>query len=148
MDRFDQNIIYLLSLLFLGITILWYFVLAVRVRFRTSANSPDTFLRYRSINKQTSGLSADILHASLMGSAFSLASAIYVFLNWAATDGAFVLWAPITWTLGAVVLYLLRKRVFKESRDTWTMHGFLQKKYNSTTLKHYASVITIIVFLL
>jgi len=148
MDRFDQETIHALSLLFIGITILWYFVLAVRTRQRMGDPSLETFLRYRSDNRQTSGLSAEVLHASLMGSAFSLASAIYVYLNWAATDGAFVLWSPITWTLGAVVLYVLRGQVFKESRDTWTLHGFLQKKYGSITLKRYASVITIAVFLL
>lgn len=148
MDRFDKETIHLLSLLFVGATILWYLMVALRARKRIGGDTADSFLRYRSPDAGAPGLSAEVLNASLMGSAFSLASAIYVFINWAATDGAFVLWAPITWTFGAVLLFALRGRIFRESRDTWTMHGFLEKHYDSAVLMRLASVVTSAVFLL
>jgi Na+/proline symporter len=148
MDRFDKETIQLLSLLFVGLTIYWYLAVAVRTRKKIGDASIRGFLRYGGDDEHTPSLSADVLHASLMGSAFSLASAVYVYLNWAASDGAFALWSPITWTLGAVILFVLRARIFRESRNTWTLHGFLQNKYDSVALKRLASIITSAVFLL
>jgi len=150
MERFSQDIIHTLALLFVAATVLWYFWVALRTRRVFLGNtSPDAFLRYRTDDPGgVPPLSAPLLQASLMGSAFSLASSVYVYLNWAATDGAFVLWSPITWAGGALLLYLLRHQIFRESRNAWTLHGFLQEKYSSPQLKRLASIITSLVFLL
>ena len=150
MDRLSQEAVRLLALGFSGLTVLWYFVVAAKSR-RSFVNTsaPDAFLRYRGdVPTGVPPLSAQLLHASLMGSAFSLASSVYAYLNWAAIDGAFVLWSPITWALGAFVLYLLRRQVFQASRKSWTLHGFLEETYGSSVLKRLASVITSLVFLL
>jgi len=149
MDRFPKDVIQSLALLFVGVTVLWYFIVALRTRRSLGRATPDAFLRYRSDDPTgVPPLTGRLLQASLMGSAFSLASSVYVYLNWAATDGAFVLWSPITWAMGAVILYLLRHQIFRESRNTWTLHGFLQQKYDSVLLKRLASIITSLVFLL
>lgn len=149
MDRFSKDLIQSLALLFVGLTVLWYFIVAIRTRRSLGKTTPDAFLRYRTDDPTgVPPLTGRLLQASLMGSAFSLASSVYVYLNWAATDGAFVLWSPITWAMGALILYLLRHQIFRESRGAWTLHGFLQEKYDSILLKRLASIITSLVFLL
>lgn len=148
MDRFSPFIIDVISYVFLALILLFFLVIAYRHYKSYLPNRVDAFLRYRSTGIESTGLTSSLLRATLMASSFSLASAIFVYISWAATDGVFALWSPITWTLGAFILYLFRKRIFKESRDVWTIHAFLKKKYDSTPLMKLTSLITSAVFLL
>lgn len=147
MDRFDPDTIRLLTLIALGATILGYIVVALRHR-RQAGVRIDSFLRYRREDGSGPAVSSQLLRATLMASAFSLASAIYVYIDWAGADGMFVLWSPITWAAGALLLYLLRAAIFRESRGAWTLHQFLGQRYSSRGLMRLASIVTSTVFLL
>ena len=133
---------------FLIITVLWYFLRALRHRTTATYGRVDTFLRYRSTATTGAPITSSLLKATLMASAFSLASAIYVYVDWASFDGMFVLWSPITWAAGALIFYFLRVRIFNASRETWTLHSFLQKRYDSVSLMRVTSLITSLFFLL
>jgi len=148
MDPFSSDTIHFVSYLAILASVLFYLLIAYFNSRRYNPNRADTYLRYRHTDTIESGMSGEQLRATLMASSFSLASAIYVYIDWASADGMLALWSPITWTLGAVVLYTLRKRIYSESRIAWTIHSFLGTSYRSNTLMRLASLVTVLVFLL
>lgn len=148
MNRFSPSFLDNITNFVFIATIVFFLFIAYRHFKSYQRGRADTFLRYRTSGIGAPPLTAGLLRATLMASSFSLASAIYVYINWGASDGALAFWSPLTWALGAFALYLLRKRIFNESRDVWTMHAFLKKKFSSNTLMKCASIVTSTVFLL
>jgi len=149
-DRFGPEVIENITYILLGCTALYFFWIAYKHAKLNRRSGVNVFLSYRGelAEKEEKELTADRLSSSLNASCFSLASAIFVYINWAAQDGVFALWSPLTWTLGAVVLFVFRKRIFKEGRKTWTIHSFLREKFRSVLVMKFASLITSIVCLL
>ena len=148
MDRFTPDTLHSLAVALLVGTVGWCMVAALRHRRAAASGRVDAFLRYRSTATQDAPITSGLLRATLMASAFSLASAIYVYVDWAVTDGMFVLWSPIAWATGAGVLYALRRRIFTASRGAWTLHAFLRDRFDSVGLMRLASSLTAFVFLL
>ena len=148
MERFSPSNIDAITLVAVAVTVFGYLLFAYKHQRRMLKDRADAFLRYRADGTKEKAIDAKLLRASLMASAFSLASAIYVYIDWAATDGLFALWSPISWSLGALVLYMARNRVFSASRRAWTLHAYLGDVYENASLRRASSLVTSAVFLL
>lgn len=92
----------------------------------------DSFLRYRHGGTEGPGVTSTGLRNTLMAGAFSLASAVYVYVEWGANQGLIALWSPLTWFLGVLVLWWFSSKIYQQSRKEWTLHAFLGNKYRQS----------------
>ena len=115
MFSFEKDTIQSITSFFLFATIIYYFFHAWRFSIREKDKFRVVrFLRYRDSSDKSSGITARELNATFMAGAFSLASAIYIYVEWSATEGLIALWSPITWALGVLLLVIFSKRIFAE----------------------------------
>lgn len=150
MFPFDKNTIQLFTTILIFLSVAYYFFISFRhsVKLGVSKNI-SKFLRFREdgVTEET-GIDANDLKRTFMASAFSLASAIYVYVEWAAYDGLFALWSPLAWTLGVFALYKLTEKIYAVGRESWTLHSFLGDYYKNEKTAKISSLVTSSVFLL
>lgn len=131
-------------------SLIWYLIVASRDIWRNPyQNRADFYLRFRPDGEsKIEGLSSADLNRTFMASAFSLASALYVYIEWAAKDRLLALWSPLSWASGVVVLAILAPRIFRKASGSWTLHNYLGQFYESDDIRRIASLVTSLVFFL
>lgn len=139
------------AVVMLLLTIVFYLMFAVIKSIGMGAlNRADKYLRYKEDGgvSEDNGIDGNRLKDTLMASSFSLASAIYVYIEWATIDKLLALWSPITWAFGVLVLVFASKKIFFASKEAWTIHAYLGKKYSSGLLTKITSLVASVVFML
>ncbi|GEM_PF-4574550 len=146
----DKNTIQQITTILVFLSISYYLFISFRHSITMSVSKNiSKFLRFKEDGEiEENGINANDLKRTFMASAFSLASAIYVYVEWASYDGLFALWSPITWALGIYILYKLTTKIYEVGRSSWTLHSFLGDYFDNEKTTKISSLVTSSVFLL
>jgi Na+/proline symporter len=106
-----------------------------------TAQHPSDFLLYRK------SLGAGKIFGTLYASGMSLATVFIAFFILAPFFGISLIWSAIFYSLGYFVLYIFLNKIFTNTTDGKTIHGFLGKAYDDINLTKIASITTTIGFM-
>lgn len=91
-------------------------------------------------------LDSTTIAATIFASGMSLATVLIAMMQLGVYFGIALMWAVATYCLGWVCLIGVAGKIRSHLADTETIHGFLGRRYGSSTLRSVASVATIVGF--